>query len=159
MFPEVVKAISQAYLVTRNPCPYAEILVITNQSQIVDAEECPPLESTELNSVDWATEQSKYITLSRVIYLLIYLLKSGYNPQNTYLQNEDINVSKHLKDWKKLSFKNNILYRTTMIDGQQITQLVLPVHFRRAVGIINFERLSPNFIADTMNWFLNSMLD
>ena len=22
-----------------------------------------------------------------------------------------------------------------------------------------FERLSPNFIADTMNWFLNSMLD
>ena len=28
----------------------------------------------------------------------------------------------------------------------------------RAIGIINFERLSPNFIADTMNWFLNSML-
>ena len=27
------------------------------------------------------------------------------------------------------------------------------------IGIINFERLSPNFIADTMNWFLNSMLD
>ena len=29
----------------------------------------------------------------------------------------------------------------------------------RAIGIINFERLSPNFIADTMSWFLNSMLD
>ena len=29
----------------------------------------------------------------------------------------------------------------------------------RAIGIINFERRSPNFIADTMNWFLNSMLD
>ena len=29
----------------------------------------------------------------------------------------------------------------------------------RAIGIINFETLSPNFIADTMNWFLNSMLD
>ena len=26
------------------------------------------------------------------------------------------------------------------------------------VRIINFERLSPNFIAGTMNWFLNSML-
>ena len=25
--------------------------------------------------------------------------------------------------------------------------------------LINFERLSPIFIADTMNWFLNSMLD
>ena len=30
---------------------------------------------------------------------------------------------------------------------------------QRAIGIINFERLSPNFIADTMNWFLNSVLD
>ena len=29
----------------------------------------------------------------------------------------------------------------------------------RAIGIINFEKLSSNFIADTMNWFLNSMLD
>ena len=69
-------------------------LSITNQSQIVDAEECPPLKSTELNSVDWATEQSKDVTLSRVIYLL----KSGYNPQNTCLQNEDINVFKYLEE-------------------------------------------------------------
>ena len=30
---------------------------------------------------------------------------------------------------------------------------------QQVIGIINFERLSPNFIADTMNWFLNSMLD
>ena len=29
----------------------------------------------------------------------------------------------------------------------------------RAIGIINFARLSPNFFADTMNWFLNSVLD
>ena len=29
----------------------------------------------------------------------------------------------------------------------------------RDIGIINLERLSPNIIADTMNWFLNSMLD
>ena len=51
MFPEVVKAISQAYLVTRDSCPYAETLVITNHSQTVDEEECPPLESTELNQL------------------------------------------------------------------------------------------------------------
>ena len=35
----------------------------------------------------------------------------------------------------------------------------LPNFSNRAVGIINFERLSPNFIADTMNWFLGSVLD
>ena len=36
---------------------------------------------------------------------------------------------------------------------------LLPNFSNRAIGIINFERLSPNFIADTMNWFLSSMLD
>ena len=30
---------------------------------------------------------------------------------------------------------------------------------QQAIGIINLKRLSPNFIADTMNWLLNSMLD
>ena len=129
MFPDVVKAISQAYLVSRDSCPYVETLVITNQPQIVDSEECPPLESRELSSVDWAVEQTKDITLSRVIYLL----RNGYNPENTCRTKEDLNVSKYLKDWKKLSFKNNILYRTTMIDGQQTTQLVLPVHYRSIV--------------------------
>ena len=51
----------------------------------------------------------------------------------TSLKNEDINVSKYLKDWEKLSFKNSILYRITMLDGQQDTQLFLPVHFRSVV--------------------------
>ena len=36
---------------------------------------------------------------------------------------------------------------------------VLPNFSNMAIGILNFERLFPNFIADTMNWFLNSMLD
>ena len=64
-----------SYASRGDSCPYAENLVITDQSQIIDSEEWPPLESTELNSDDWATEQSKDITLSRVIYLL----KNGYN--------------------------------------------------------------------------------
>ena len=29
----------------------------------------------------------------------------------------------------------------------------------RAIGIINFEKIFLNFIADTMNWFQNSRLD
>ena len=132
MFPEVVKAISQAYIVKGKSCPYAETLVITDQSQIVDSEESissPPIDSTELSSVDWATEQSKYITLSRVIHLL----RSGYNPQNTSLKNEDNAITKYLKDWKKLSFKNNVLYKTITIDGEQASQLVLQIHFRSIV--------------------------
>ena len=47
--------------------------MITSQSQIVDSNETttgPSLESTELSSVDWASEQMKDVTLSRVIHLL-----------------------------------------------------------------------------------------
>ena len=40
-----------------------------------------------------------------------------------------------------------------------VIKVYLPNVSNRAIGIINFERLSPNIIADTMNWFLNSMLD
>ena len=35
----------------------------------------------------------------------------------------------------------------------------VPNFSNRAIGIINFEILSPKFIADTTNWFLNSVLD
>ena len=37
--------------------------------------------------------------------------------------------------------------------------LVMWLISMQVIGIINFEGLSPNFIADTMNWFLISMLD
>ena len=106
--------------------------MITSQSQKVDSEETttsPPLEATELSSVDWATEQSKDIPLSRVIYLL----KSKYNPQTSSLKDETTSVTRYMRDWQKLSFSNNILYRTTSIDGQQVRQLVLPMHLRSVV--------------------------
>ena len=44
-------------------------------------------------------------------------------------------------------------------DFKAPNKVLLPNFSNRTIGIINFERLSPNFVADTMNWFLNSMLD
>ena len=40
-----------------------------------------------------------------------------------------------------------------------VIKILLPNFSKRAIGIKKIEKLSPNFIADTMNWFLNSMLD
>ena len=40
--------------------------------------------------------------------------------------------------------------------NKSLTAKLLQQGYRYRKG---FERLSPNFIADTMNWFLNSMLD
>ena len=60
MFPEVVKAISQAYLVTRDSCPYIETLILTQQAHIVVSEDIPTTPSgefTEFNSVDKGTSQ------------------------------------------------------------------------------------------------------
>ena len=40
-----------------------------------------------------------------------------------------------------------------------VIKVYLPNFSNRVIGVINFERCSPNFIADTKNWFLNSVLD
>ena len=61
------------------------------------------------------------------------MLRNGYDPEKPCQVKEDLNESKYLKEWKKFSFKNNISYRTTQIDGQQTSQLVLPVHYRSIV--------------------------
>ena len=44
-------------------------------------------------------------------------------------------------------------------DSMPVIKVYLLNFSTRAIGIINFERLSPNFITDIMDWFLNSMLD
>ena len=46
----------------------------------------------------------------------------------------------------------------TWLISMPVIKVYLPNFSNRAIGIINFKRLSPNFIADTINWFLNSML-
>ena len=68
---------------------------------------------------------------------------------------------------------SQILYRSvtdSLTDGhgffsvgvpasREVEMVIMDIFSNRAIGIINFERLSPNFISGTMNWFLNSMLD
>ena len=50
-------------------------------------------------------------------------------------------------------------YSFTVQNRQLMWQIFAKNIISMAIGIINLERLSPNFIADTMNWFLNSVLD
>ena len=38
-----------------------------------------------------------------------------------------------MREWKKFSFVDRVLYRNTVLDGQQILQLVLPSHYRVTV--------------------------
>ena len=45
-------------------------IILLTDWNVCDSEEFSPIESAKVNSAEWATEQSKGITLSRVIYLL-----------------------------------------------------------------------------------------
>ena len=61
------------------------------------------------------------------------MLKGGYKPQNIDRKSESTEVSKYFREWSKLSFSNNILYRSTVLNGVETEQLVLPVRFHSIV--------------------------
>lgn len=101
MFPDVVKAVCQAYTVKRDACPYVETLVLNNSAQLIESEindsegsTSASVGSTELNGVDWAKEQASDKTLSRVIELLI----SGYYPQKNEQRVETPEVSRYFRE-------------------------------------------------------------
>ena len=131
IFPDVVKSICQAYKVSRDNCPYAENLDVTGGATIVSSidSQCDSLESTDISTVDWAHEQLSDVTLRRVIQLL----RSGYLPRNNEHKDETPAVSKYFREWNKLSICKNVLYRSTVLNGEQIRQLVLPIRFRDIV--------------------------
>ncbi|MEW8338813.1 MAG: ribonuclease H family protein, partial [Candidatus Thiodiazotropha taylori] len=126
MFSDVVKAISQAYTVKRDACPYAETLIVNSKSLPADS---TPSESTELKNIDWAKEQSSDVTLKRVIQLL----RTDKCRQKNELMKESPEVCKYVREWQKFSFVDNVLYRNTVIDGEQLNswfyQIVLKTLF------------------------------
>ena len=126
MFPDVVKAISQAYTVKRDACPYAETLIVNNKSLLADS---IPSESTKLKDIDWAKEQSADVTLKRVIQLL----RTDNCQHKNELMKESPEVCKYVREWQKFSLIDNVLYRNTVIDGEQTQQLVLPNSFKDIV--------------------------
>ena len=131
LFPEVVKAICQAYTVQRDTCPYAETLVLTSSPQLVMSEQADTqvLDSTDLASVNWSKEQVLDKTLSRVINLL----HTGHCPAKDELKFETPDVNKYIREWSKLTMIDNVLYRNTTLDGEPTRQLVLPQRFKAVV--------------------------
>ena len=133
LFPEAVKAICEAYTVSRSSCPYAENYVVTSApllAETVDSNiQSDDFESTDINTVDWAEEQTNDHSINRVLHFV----KSGYYPQKSELDSEDQEVLKYLRHWKNLYIQNGILYRETSLNGEKFRQLVLPVRFRALV--------------------------
>ena len=131
LFPEAVKAICQAYTVTRNSCPYFETLVVSNSLNVESSDSTltDSFDSTNFKDVDWSKEQLADPTLARVIELA----NLGFCPERSDLRTETPSVLKYIREWKKLSMTDGILYRNTILNNVQTRQLVLPLHFRTIV--------------------------
>ena len=124
MFPDVVSAICEALTVSRESCPIAETLVVTSCATVLEAVDIQfdhPVDATDISTVD--------VTIGRVIDLM----KSGCKPENTDRKSETQEVSEYFREWSKLYFSNSILYRTTVLNGVETEQLVLPVRYRSIV--------------------------
>ncbi|MCG8034660.1 MAG: DDE-type integrase/transposase/recombinase, partial [Candidatus Thiodiazotropha taylori] len=132
LLPDAIKAVCLAYTASRSNCPYAETLVVTCAAQLsesVDPNIQQPIGSTELSSVDWSREQLKDPSISKVLSFL----KNGHCPSKEELVSENSEVVKYLRHWKNLVLSDGILYRSTVINGEPVKQLVLPSNFRDLV--------------------------
>ena len=131
LFPEAVKAICQAYTVTRNSCPYFETLVMSKSLNVASSDSTltDSFDSTNSKDVDWSKEQLADPTLARVIELA----NLGFCPERSDLRTETPSVLKYMREWKKLSLTDGILYRNTVLNNVQTRQLVLPLHFQTIV--------------------------
>ena len=132
LLPDAVQAICLAYTVNRTSCPYAETLVVTSAPQLVgsiDPTAQHEPEGTELSSVDWVQEQGKDACIAKVINFV----QNDHWPSNDELDPEQPDVRKYLRHWNNYVLENGILYRNTVLNGEPVKQLVLPLHYRETV--------------------------
>ena len=132
LFPEAVNSICSAYTVNRDSCPYIETMLVSSCGQIpvtLSSESDDIPESSELRDIDWSREQLADPNVARVKHLV----ESGFCPEYSDLKTESPVVLKYLRERKKLSLVDGVLYRNTTVDGQSTRQLVLPSHYRDKV--------------------------
>ena len=93
-FPDVIKAVCQAYLVKSESCPLVETLVASNAVTLVDPPTLDLLDSTSLQNVDWSKEQVADSTLARVVELV----RLKFCPDKSSLQTESPNVLTYIRE-------------------------------------------------------------
>ena len=120
LFPDTVQAICQAITVD---IPLVETVSGSDTSHLASD---GVLNLDDISNIDWQKEQLEDPVLARVIHL-----RSGDSrPRERLLRKESQPVQKFLREWNKLHFRENILYRTATLDGQPVEQLVVPDAFK-----------------------------
>ncbi|MCG8030631.1 MAG: DDE-type integrase/transposase/recombinase, partial [Candidatus Thiodiazotropha taylori] len=130
VFPEVLKAISQAVLITAENCPLVDSVALT--SQLIDAQQEVPeqvLRATALTDKDWRQAQQEDPTID----LAIQYLKKGARKPPPHILASPLYDARYLRDWGKLYLQNDILYRTGTVSNQEFQQLVVPLAYREGI--------------------------
>ena len=127
IFPEVLRATSQAVHGTADNCALVESVALT--ADPIDSQEDIPervLQATSLTDKDWRRAQQQDPTLN----LAIQYLKSGARKPASQILASPIYDARYLKDWGKLYLRDGILYRTGTVSNQEFQQLVVPLSYR-----------------------------
>ena len=130
LFPDMVKAVCHSGMVSRQDFAYVENLV-TSPSQLhgMSDESQSDVIGTTMTQVDWSKEQRSDATLGRIYDLI----QCGFCPRGDAVKGETPEVCRYFREWKKLSLKDGVLYRSTTLNGEDIVQLVLPSSYKAFV--------------------------
>ena len=125
IYPDVLKAVISTCLVPEKEPMLVENIAVTNATQVQVLDDLirqDLLRSTALTATDWALGQNRDTDISRVKSLMTRSSK----PSTRELASESPEVRKYLRDWAKLTIKDEVLYRTVVIKGNTYQQLVIP---------------------------------
>ena len=121
LFIEVIKAICQGVLVTKEEVPAVECVLLA-QDTALDVDDVDVNTGSDLTQVDWPAEQTMDATIHRVRQIYA----TGHKPTRRQIALEQSPCQKFLRDWDHLLMKDNILYRKHSIQSTEVNQLLLP---------------------------------
>ena len=116
IYPDVLKAVINTCVASENEPQLAESITVSNTMQVQALDDLIPQDVLK------STAQNRDITISRVKTLLKCIEK----PSAKEHASEIPEVRRYLRDWAKLSLKDEVLYRRATIKSDTYQQLVVP---------------------------------
>lgn len=120
----VIKAVCTSIIATSPINPNIESVLLSQNVYPFTSE--TDLSQEGISDIDWYVEQRSDPNISDVIAIL----EQGRKPTRRILYKKPREVRKLLNEWKRLFFKNGILYRKCVLSSETVHQLVLPNAFR-----------------------------
>ncbi|XP_052227466.1 uncharacterized protein LOC127842158 [Dreissena polymorpha] len=119
LFSDAIKAICESVPFQQ---PAVEFLAGVSASQMVTVDAIPS--ACTVNQIDWSKEQS----CGRDISQVIDMVHSGTKPKA--FKDLPVSVEKLIRNFDRLSLFDEVLYRNSILDGEQVRQLVVPYSYR-----------------------------